>query len=258
MIFAPSKPEQVVLELERRILGGELAPGARLPTEEELGKQLGVSRTVVRDAIRTLATRQLIRVRHGFGMEVAPPSDLPLSHAVADLLMRSHATVGDVLDAREALEGQLAPLAARNAEPADVAAIDAHLARFARAVEAGDDAAAQDAHVDFYLGFIRAMHLPALELVLKPMGEVILLSSVRAAPDPERWELESHRPMLEALRAGDEDGLVAAVHHHYGVLRGGPYDRFRAARSRELLDHEDFAMLRGLLRSRATTVEEAS
>jgi hypothetical protein len=102
------------------------------------------------------------------------------------------------------------------------------------------------------------MHVRALELLLKPMGEVILLSSVRAAPDPERWELSSHPPMLEALRARDEEALVRAVHDHYEVLRGGPYDRFRAARFRELLDHEDFAVLRGLLRSRATTLEEAS
>jgi DNA-binding FadR family transcriptional regulator len=258
MTTAPSKPEQVVLELERRILGGELPTGARLPTEEELGDQLGVSRTVVRDAIRTLTTRRLIRVRHGFGMEVAAPSDLPLSHAVADLLMRSEVTVGEVLDAREALEAQLAPLAARNVVPADVARVEVQLDRFARAVEAGEDAVAQDAHLEFHLGFFGAMHLPALELLLKPMGEVILLSSVRSTPDPERWELPSHRPMLEALRAGDEEGLVRAVHHHYEVLRGGPYDGFRAARFRELLDHEDFAVLRGLLRSRATATEEAS
>ena len=253
-----SKPAQVVLELERRILGGELPAGTRLPTEEELGDQLGVSRTVVRDAIRTLTTRQLIRVRHGFGMEVAPPSDLPLSHAVADLLMRSEVTVGDVLDARATLESRLAPLAARNADRADVAAVETQFERFASAVEAGDEAIAQDAHLEFHLGFVRAMHVPALELLLKPMGEVTLLSSVRPAPDPDRWELPSHRPMLEALRAGDENALVQAVTHHYAVLRGGPYDRFRASRFRELLDHRDFAVLRALLRSRAITLEEAS
>src|SRR5918994_2870390 len=115
------KPEQVVQDLERRILSGELRAGERLPTEGELGSELGVSRTVIRDAVRTLTTRRLVRVRHGFGMEVAPPSDLPLAHALADLLMRSDVTVGQVLDAREALDRQLAPLAARNATEDDVA-----------------------------------------------------------------------------------------------------------------------------------------
>src|SRR5918996_6271200 len=117
---APLKPEQVVRALERRILSGELRAGERLPTEGELGVELGVSRTVIRDAVRTLTTRRLVRVRHGFGMEVAPPSDLPLSQALADLLMRADVTVGQVLDARAALDRQLAPLAARNSTDADV------------------------------------------------------------------------------------------------------------------------------------------
>ena len=256
MISRRSKPEQVVFDLERRILSGELRSGERLPTEGELGEQLGVSRTVVRDAIRTLATRRLVRVRHGYGMVVAPPSDLPFAYALADLLMRSDITVGDVLDARAALDRQLAPLAARNATEADVEQMSQQLERFARAISAGDSATAQDAHLEVHLCLVRAMHLPALELLLKPLGEVILLSSVRPAPDPARWELESHRPLLEALRARDEERLVQAVDHHFAVLRGGAYDRFRAARFHELLDHQDFAVLRGLLTRRADAAEE--
>jgi len=249
------KPEQVVQALERRILSGELRAGERLPTEGELGAELGVSRTVVRDAVRTLTTRRLVRVRHGFGMEVASPSYLPIAHALADYLMRSDATVGDVLEAREALDRQLAPLAARNATEEDVARVAADFERFAAAAADGDAAVGQDAHLEFHLGFVRAMHLPALELMLKPMAEVILLSSVRPSPDPARWEVESHRPLVEALRARDEGALVEAVEHHFSVLRGGAYDSFRRARFRELLDHREFALLRGLLTSRAAAAE---
>jgi GntR family transcriptional regulator, transcriptional repressor for pyruvate dehydrogenase complex len=249
------KPEQVVSELERRILSGELRAGERLPTEGELGVELGVSRTVIRDAVRTLTTRRLVRVRHGFGMEVAPPSDLPLAHALADVLMRSDVTVGQVLEAREALDRQLAPLAARNATDDDVARMALQLERFAIAAASGDPGVAQDAHLEIHLGFVAAMHLPALDLILKPMAEVILLSSVRPAPDPARWEVDSHRPLVDALRARDERALVQAVEHHFAVLRVAAYEQFRAARFRELLDHEDFAVLRGVLTGRATAAE---
>ena len=254
---AELKPEQVVQNLERRILSGELRTGERLPTEGELGAQLGVSRTVVRDAVRTLTTRRLVRVRHGFGMEVAAPSHLPIAHALADFLMRSDVTVGDVLDAREALDGHLAPLASRNATDEDVARMSDDFERFAAAAAAGDAAVAQDAHLEIHLGFVRAIHLPALDLMLKPMAEVILLSSVRPAPDPARWEVDSHRPLVEALRARDEGALGHAVDYHFSVLRGGAYDRFRVARLRELLDHQEFALLRGLLTSRAAAAEAA-
>ena len=254
--MSAEKPEQVVLRLESRILSGELRSGERLPTEGELGTELGVSRTVVRDAIRTLTTRGLVRVRHGFGMEVAAPSNLPITHALADLLMRSEVTVGDVLDAREALDRQLAPLIAANATDEDFEQIKVSLERFAAAATAGGDATvAQDAHLEIHLGLVGAMHLPALELMLKPMAEVILLSSVRPSPDPERWEVESHRPLVDALSARDEGALVAAVGHHFAVLRGGEYDSFRLARFREVLGQEDFAALRGILTSRAAVVE---
>jgi GntR family transcriptional regulator, transcriptional repressor for pyruvate dehydrogenase complex len=251
--MSAEKPEQVVLALERRILSGELKSGERLPTEGELRVQLGVSRTVVRDAIRTLTNRHLVLVRHGFGMEVAAPSDLAFSHALADLLMRADVTVGEVLEARAALDRQLAPLAARNATDADVAQMQHQLERFADAAAAGDAAVAQDAHLEIHLGLVRAMHLPALELLLKPMAEVILLSSVRPAPDRERWEVDSHRPLVAALDARDEQRLVEAVDEHFAVLQAPPYDSFRAARFRELIDHEEFGVLRALLATRAAT-----
>lgn len=256
--MSSEKPEQVVLALEHRILSGELQSGQRLPTEGELGLELGVSRTVVRDAVRTLTNRHLVRVRHGFGMEVAPPSDLPISHALADLLMRANVTVGQVLEAREALDRQLAPLAAWNATDQDVEQMEHQLERFAEAAAAGDAAVAQDAHLEIHLGLVRAMHMPALELLLKPMAEVILLSSVRPAPDPARWEVDSHRPLVQALRTRDEQQLVDAVEHHFAVLRAEAYDGFRAAMFRQLLGHQDFAALRGLLTSRAATAEGAA
>ena len=63
----PRLSDQVTAELERRILAGELEPGGLLPAEPELGAELEVSRSVIRDAIRTLAARGLVEVRQGSG-----------------------------------------------------------------------------------------------------------------------------------------------------------------------------------------------
>jgi GntR family transcriptional repressor for pyruvate dehydrogenase complex len=257
-MMSRSKSEEVVAEIERRILSGQLAPGQRLPTEGELGEELGYSRSVIRDAMRSLATRRLIHVRHGFGTDVAAPSDLPIAHALADLLMRADVTLDDVLAARHALDRHLAPLMASNATGTDCAELERELDRFARAVAEQDAGVAQEAHLDFHLGLIRAMHLPALELLLKPMGEVILLSSVRPASDPARFELESHPPILAALRAGDTTRLISAIDAHFAVLEGPAYRRFRRARFREVLAHEDFALLRGRLTTRAIAAQEAA
>lgn len=251
-----SKREMAVLEIERRILGGELRAGERLPTEDQLGEQLGYSRTVIRDALRVLAARRLITVRHGFGIEVAAPSDLPFAHALADLLMRTDVTLGEALEARRALERGLAPLMATNVTDADLAHLDHVLREFQDAVEREDNAAAQEWHLEFHLGLLRAMHMPALELMLKPMGEVIVLSSVRPTAHPARFEFESHLPVLAALRARELELLQEAIDAHFAVLSGPAYRALRSARFHELLDHEDFVLLRGRLASRARTSEE--
>ena len=72
----------IVREFEDRIVYGELAPGERLPTESELCELLGVSRSVVRDAVRTLVARGLVEVRQGRGMIVAAPDDHAYSVAL--------------------------------------------------------------------------------------------------------------------------------------------------------------------------------
>src|SRR3712207_72595 len=65
--------EGVVLQIARQITESSLEPGTVLPAEPELARRFGVSRTVVREAVRTLSSQGLIAVRHGSGMRVQPP-----------------------------------------------------------------------------------------------------------------------------------------------------------------------------------------
>src|SRR5262249_41773883 len=71
----PTISQYVASQITGEILRGDLRPGERLPTEAKLGEILGVSRSVVRDAVRTLAARGLVTVRQGTGTVVASPTD---------------------------------------------------------------------------------------------------------------------------------------------------------------------------------------
>src|SRR5713226_8764577 len=62
--------DQVVQAIEAQILSGRLAVGARLPAERDFSESLGVSRPVVREAVRNLTTRGLLDTRHGIGTTV--------------------------------------------------------------------------------------------------------------------------------------------------------------------------------------------
>lgn len=222
------KSDRVAVELERLILVGKLVPGARLPTEDELSQMFGVSRSVIRDAVRRLVARGLLTVRQGRGTTVTEPNDAAFGLAALALLARSDLTVGEVISARAMLETTLVPLAAATGTEEDWASLDETLDRFAGAVASGEWNIARDAHLAFHAGLLSALHEPALQVLLRPMTEVIWMSSEPPREtEPQDWEVETHPPILAALRRRDPEAVATAIREHYAVLdeaeRYGPY-----------------------------------
>jgi DNA-binding FadR family transcriptional regulator len=231
---AHTRSASIAHDIEEMILRGDLARGQRLPTESELGEVLGVSRSVVRDAVRMLAARGLLEVRQGYGTVVAPPSDEAFSSALVGLLMRSGVTMGDVIEARTELESQLAPLMAQRATDDDLERMDERLQDIAAAVRADDDEAIDVAHLDLHRAMYDALHLPALEALLRPMQRVILLTSPLLKPeDREDW-LQAHRAIVEALRRRDPEATAAAVRAHFADLSEPRYAEWRQRPFREV------------------------
>ena len=214
------KSDRVRAVLEQQILSGELPPGTLLPTEPELSAALGVSRTVLRDAVRALVARGLLTVRQGRGTMVAEPSDEALATAMIARLSRSGLTVGDVMEARITLETLIVRLAAEAGTAADWDELERAEHTLIEAIAAGDEAGAHAAHAAFHAGILQATHQPALVLLLHPMNTIALLtgsSSVRSG-STEDWNLDAHRAILEALRLGDPDLAEAAMRAHFDDL----------------------------------------
>jgi DNA-binding FadR family transcriptional regulator len=237
--------DQVALLLEDRILDGKLAPGQRLPVELDLAADLRVSRTVVRDAVRSLAARGLVDVRQGSGTMVTTPSPNGYAEALAMLLLRSDSRIGDLWTARQTLETSLG-LAAMRSEAPDWRAVEKALGDYARALDLGRWGDAEDAHNRFHLGLLTALRNPVIDTLVGPMQQVILMSA-RApwlAADPSNWaeDFELHEPVLKAAVAGDESAFLAAMDVHYHFVTDPRYADFRS----ELLGESPIA--RGTLR----------
>jgi DNA-binding FadR family transcriptional regulator len=222
------KSDRLVSAFERQILSGRLPPGSRLPTEDELCESLRVSRSVIRDAVRVLVARGLVVVRQGRGTSVAMPSDAAFSRALLVLLTRSGITMGDVVQARATIETRLIGLAAKSGTKAEWAKLEETLEHFARAVAAGEDDVANEAHAAFHSGILSAIHQPALDLMLKPLTEVILVSSAASLirKRPEDWEVEAHRPVLKALKARDPAAAEKAMVAHFKASTRSYYTEF--------------------------------
>src|SRR5919199_269039 len=159
--------EQVARVLEERILRGDWHPGHPLPPEQQLAAQLAVSRSVVRDAVKTLVARGLVRVRQGIGTTVAEPSDDAYSDAILLLLLRSAATVREVLEARELIEVAVAGMAALRRSAEDCERLERHLDAFASAAEAVDWPRGSAAHLEFHLTILDAVRSPVLRVLLR-------------------------------------------------------------------------------------------
>lgn len=221
--------DRVAAELERQILRGELRAGTQLPTEAELGEIFGVSRSAVRDAVRTVAARGLLDVQAGRGTTILPVSDEAFSHALLALLVRSDLTMGAVMDARAAIETELIPLAATRAGAGQREEVAHELERFGRAIAAADWAETERAHLSFHLALLGAINLPALNLMLRPLQQVILACSPPADRDSsETWEYDVHAAILDGLAARDEERLRAAMREHFAYADDPAYGERRA------------------------------
>ena len=226
--------DRVAADLERRIVLGEPEAGERLPTELELCDLFGVSRSVVRDALRTLAARGLVRVGPGQGIVVTAPSDEAFGQALLLLLARSNLTMREVTEARAAVEISLAPLAASRGTAEDWSRMEEHLKGLADSVEEGDWARAHSEHLAFHLTLLGSVRLPALEILLKPMHEVIVLSSLPPTDTRELWDVSAHPPILEALRKRDAEGAGTALEEHFAAfLADERYAAFEASPFRD-------------------------
>ncbi len=113
-------PEKVSKSIKESILNGELVGGDALPTEPELEKQFGVSRAVIRDAMRMLKAQGLIVVKHGKGMFVSHSQMEAFTDALLTTLKRENATVWDVEQFEQIFMPQALAIAAVEATEEDL------------------------------------------------------------------------------------------------------------------------------------------
>ena len=230
----PTLSELVVADIQLKILTGEFQSGQLLPSEQRLCAGYHVSRSVIRDAIRTLAARGFVDVHQGRGTIVSEPTEAALGFAMLAQIMRSDMTMGDILEMRAVVEGQLLPLATQRRTDEDLQRVADRFARFEDAVKHERWSDAHDEHLQFHLELIRSIGAPGLELFMRPMHEIINLSSWPPHYDSaELWEVDVHRAILRALQNRSARAMSKALAQHFEYMRHEPYLSLRERLFRE-------------------------
>ncbi|MHB8907466.1 MAG: FadR/GntR family transcriptional regulator [Syntrophales bacterium] len=210
--------EDIVQQVLALIEGGKLKCGDQLPSERELTEIFKVSRTTVREAIRTLESMKLLQCRQGNGTYVLATSEEALVQPLAAALFNAKDDIRDIFYIREIIEPHVAQLAAENATTEEIAELEGILRMQQLCIEQGESIIETDSAFHNLMASAtknRVMERLTAALVdfLKQSREYYLLDEGHDNRRPER-SLEGHRQVLAAIKSGDGEAAKELMMQH--------------------------------------------
>lgn len=205
--------EEVAKQIERLILE-KLHPGDKLPPERELAQMLGVSRSSIRDAIRSLELIGMVEPRQGAGTVVREISAESLINPLAALLTRQKQLVGELLDFRMMLEPPLAARAATHASPEEIAEMEEILRRQEEKLLRGELAVEEDSdfHYSIAMASGNSIVLKVLDMLMDLLRET-RERSLQVEGRPQK-SVGGHRRILGAIKRNDAEAAKSAMRRH--------------------------------------------
>jgi len=197
------------------ILSSSLRPGDKLPPMAELEKRLGVSHTVVREALRMLETRGLVQVQHGKGVIVSLNSSDALSTSLNAVFRLHEGTLFHLMEFRTILEIEVARLAAERRTDHNLREMQDYLQEMEQAAEVPRGYV--DADVGFHNALVRATHNPVLISVTSSLQDLLVKSreiTFRGPPVGAIRALRAHYRIYEAVKAKDPETAAVAMRQH--------------------------------------------
>jgi GntR family transcriptional repressor for pyruvate dehydrogenase complex len=190
----------------------------RLPTEEQLAGQLGISKPTLRQALRVLERSGLLRVRAGKGGGIFIASDVVPVDAITHNVAVEAEDAVDVLRARRLLEGAVTIMAAKAATEEDYAAIERTVDLLARNI--GDRPRIMGLNAMFHRAVIRACHNKTLQSAMRNIeGDLApIRDTYQGGIENDRETLEIHQRQLAAMRSGDLKALAGVLDEHFRTL----------------------------------------
>lgn len=210
--------ESIVQQVLELIENGKLKQGDQLPSERELTEIFKVSRTTVREAIRTLESMKLLQSRQGNGTYVLASSEEDLVQPLAAALFNAKDDIRHIFYVRKIIEPHVAELAAENATAQEIEEMEEILRKQEVCIERGENIIETDsAFHNLMAGAAknRVMERLTVALVdfLKQSRENYLLDEEQGNTRPER-SLEGHRQVLAAIKKGDSEAAQRLMLQH--------------------------------------------
>ena len=211
-----SLSSRVEYQIENMIIQNHLQPGDHLPAERELARQFGVSRTVVREAVRALVAKSLLDVRPGSGTVVRVPTAQSLTQSIVMFLRGGQAELDykKVLEVRRILEVEIAGLAAERRTAKDLQDLEEIIRAGSRVQNDRYQFAKFD--VAFHTALAYATQNRLFPLLLDSVAEIMIelrRMALDMAEAPAR-AYYGHRAIFGKVGESDSEGARQAMHAH--------------------------------------------
>jgi GntR family transcriptional repressor for pyruvate dehydrogenase complex len=219
--------QKVFAFLRDRLIAGSLKPGDRLVSERELATQLGVSRPLVREALRALTMLGIVEIRDRIGTVVTRPDVSVLNDFFTFALAQQADMVDDVMQARIAIECQAIRLACERASIADFERLQRALAKISETIDEADTGGMAD--FEFHGAIVLASHSETLAVLHNSMAGLLTHSHrsrrelVQAFPSMKTYLVDDHKRIFDAIVARDPERADTTLRRHFAI--GDEYRR---------------------------------
>jgi GntR family transcriptional regulator, transcriptional repressor for pyruvate dehydrogenase complex len=207
--------EQIVQQVEESILKGQLKPGDQLPAERDLAQLFGVSRTAVREAVKTLREKGLVEAYSGRGTFVTSGTSQAMRQSL-DLMIRINPLEGaaNLAELRLVLEPEIAGLAAPRIEEQLLSTMREAVTVMDRNLD--DPDAYVEADLDFHLALAEAAGNPLILSLLDSIVDLLReqrsrIFSVQGGPERGQYH---HKRILAAIEQRDPEAAREAMRAH--------------------------------------------
>jgi DNA-binding FadR family transcriptional regulator len=201
-----------------RLRADNLKAGQALPSEAALAADFGVSRTIIREAMRSLAALSILDIGNGRAARVRLPDGDVLGQIVDHAVHTEHVSIQQIYDVRRTIEIRTVELAAMRRSPAEAAELGALVD--AMYSDRADPARVMEHDIAFHIGIGRASRNPMFELIVRSF-EVVMRQTWRVGWTSRRTEaertgtLDLHRAISDAIQAGDPQAAARAMADHF-------------------------------------------
>ncbi len=209
IVHRGSLVQQILKAVETAILNKELKPGDPFPSENEMVKSLGVSKSSVREAVKMLEAMNVVEIRKGEGTFVCQSMDSELINPLLFSLLLQQEPSAKIVELRLMFEPAYSKLAMENHTPADLEKIRGTVEEFRQAIEAGTVRVDHD--MAFHRAILEATHNEFVIKIGKVILELFTVSMRSGLFDEPRRSLKMHEAIRAALERRDEAALLDTI-----------------------------------------------